>query len=56
MDIQAINADLQALADKYQAHFTGTVTPVAVETDAFDVTVTAVAPTPVDAPADQPVA
>ena len=34
--------DLQALADKYQVHIKGTVTPVSPEVDAFDVTITAV--------------
>jgi hypothetical protein len=36
--------DLQALCDKYQIHVTGTATPVATESEPFDLTVTAAAP------------
>lgn len=41
-DPTALNADLQALADKYQVHISGTATPVDPQNDPFDVTVQAV--------------
>lgn len=56
MDIQAINADLQVLADKYQVHFKGTATPVSPDVDVFDVTVSPSPAAPVEATPEAPAA
>ena len=42
------DVDLQALANKYQVHIVGTATPVDPANEAFDITVQAVLPAPVE--------
>lgn len=44
MDKTAFEAELLALANKYQVHITGKATPVNPEEDDFDVTAQAEAP------------
>jgi len=44
IDSAAFNAELQALADKYQVHITGKATPVNPDEDDFDITAQAVTP------------
>lgn len=43
VDFTSFNTDLQALADKYGVEIKGTATPVAPDSDPFDVVAT---PTP----------